>query len=221
MALVTVWSVWAFARTNHVSGPVEHTVPVEGESPEGAKEGEGEHGPAPMNWADFHSATPPFLAMVVNFGILIAGYYLLGRKPIAAALQSRSDTIAKDIQEAQRMLAEAKDRAKVYQAKLEQLEQAKTMARDSLVSAGEAERDRIIAEAQAKAERMRKDSEFLVEQELKQIREDLVRETVEAAVVAAEELLKSRITTADQQRLADEYLTDLAGKVGGVQGQES
>ena len=53
---------------------------------------------------------------------------------------------------------------------------------------------------------MRKDAEFLVEQEMKQIRQDLWRDTVEVAVTAAEDLLKKRVTPADQERIAEDYL---------------
>jgi F-type H+-transporting ATPase subunit b len=150
--------------------------------------------------------------MLINFGILAAGYYLLGKKPIAAALRNRRDTIAKDIDEAHKMLGEAEARALTYQAKLEHLEDEVKTARAALVQAGEAERDRIVSDAEAKAERMRKDAEFLVDQELKQIRQDLWKDTVEAAVGAAEELLKKRVTAADQERMAEDYLADLGGK---------
>jgi len=199
MALVTSFSVfasvWAFAREPHPAG--------------GHEEKENET-PADVNWVDFTVDTPPYLAMVVNFGILVAGYYLIGKKPIAAALRNRRNTIAKDIEEAQRMRREAEKRAKHYQAKLDKLEDELKTARESLVRTGEAEKERIVTEAQAKAERMRKDAAFLVEQELKQIRVDLQRETVEAAIATAEELLKKRVTQADQERLAEDYLADLA-----------
>jgi F-type H+-transporting ATPase subunit b len=168
--------------------------------------------PKPINWTTFGGETPPYLAMVINFAILVAGYYFLGRKGIAAGLQSRRDSIAKEIEEAQKMRREAEGRAKLYQAKLEKLDEEVRTAREGLVRAGEAERDRIILEAEAKAERMRRDAEFQVEQELKQIRVDLLRDTVEAAVGAAEELLKKRVTPADQERLAEDYLSDLGGK---------
>jgi F0F1-type ATP synthase membrane subunit b/b' len=214
MLFVTVgavaWSLRASAEPRrHAAARVEGTVATEEKGKEQAAE---EEGPASINWEDFSSATPPFIAMVINFGILAAGYYLLGRKPIAAALQSRRDTIAKDIEEAQRMRAEAEERAKIYQAKLEKLEEEVELAREGLVKAGEAERDRLLLEAEAKAERLRRDTEFLVEQELKQVRVDLLRETVEAAVAAAEQLLRSRVTAADQERIADDYLADLGAK---------
>jgi F-type H+-transporting ATPase subunit b len=230
MLVVTAWSVWSFAQYQHhrphppPSGTMHHPVAPPHLPPGGAKALHEQHDateaaeaaesepPKPMNWTDFSSDTPPYVAMLVNFGILIAGYYLLGRKPIAAALVTRRDTIAKDIDEANKMLAEAEARAKTYQAKLEHLEDEVKTARAALVQAGEAERDRIVTDAEAKAERMRKDAEFLVEQELKQIRQDLWKDTVEAAVGAAEELLKKRVTPADQERMAEDYLADLGGK---------
>jgi F-type H+-transporting ATPase subunit b len=230
MTLVTAWSVWALAQNakhggalpGHQGAPVGHPAPPApraGEHPAEAtssahQEHEEGEGPASINWTEFGGETPPYIAMLINFGILAAGYYLLGKRPVAAALQDRRTSIAKEIEEAQRMKAEAEGRAKVYQAKLESLEQEVHTAREGLIRAGEAERDRIVAEAEAKAERMRKDAEFLVAQELKQIRQDLLHDTVEAAVTAAEELLRRRVTAADHERLAEDYLADLGAKRG-------
>jgi F-type H+-transporting ATPase subunit b len=212
MTLVTAWSVWAAARGRAQHA---HEAPARaGEGAETAAAPESGEGPADINWTEFGTETPPFLAMAVNFAILAFGYYALGKKPIAAALQARRDSIAKEIEEATRMRLEAETRAKTYQAKLEKLEDEVRLAREGLVRAGEAERDRIVADAEAKADRMRRDAEFLVAQELKQIRQDLLRDTVEAAVTAAEQLLIKRVTPADQERLAEDYLAELGGKKG-------
>jgi len=232
MALVTAWSIWAFAQPRPQPPPPprpglagqpgmagsgapkpHHALrpaPAHEEAKEGAEaEAEEGEGPAPMNWTEFGGRTPPYVAMLINFAVLAAGYYLLGKKGVSDGLQSRRDTIAKDIEDAQRMKHEAEERAKVYQDKLAKLEEEMATARTSLVHAGEAEQERMVREAEAKAERMRKDAEFLVEQELKQIRGDLLREAVETAVRAAEELLKARVTPADHERLAEDYLADL------------
>jgi F0F1-type ATP synthase membrane subunit b/b' len=56
---------------------------------------------------------------------------------------------------------------------------------------------------------MRKEAEFLALQELNEVRHQLLRETVEAAVLAAHELLTATVTTADQERLAEEFLATL------------
>ena len=76
-------------------------------------------------------------------------------------------------------------------------------------AAGEAERDRIVAEATARVERMRADGTATIEQELKNLREDLRREAIIAATAAAEATVRSSIGADDQRRLADEYLSGL------------
>jgi F-type H+-transporting ATPase subunit b len=99
---------------------------------------------------------------------------------------------------------------KVYQAKLSKLDEELATARDALFEAGKAERDRAVTEAKEKAARMRRDAEFMVEQELKQVCLDIQRETVDAAIAEAEDVLKKRVTAADHDRLAEEYLADLS-----------
>lgn len=210
MVIVTGWSAcwslsaWAQSKAEVAAAGSEHAAPS-GEESEGK-------GPPPINWFEFGTKTPPFIAMVINFAILAAGYYAFGRKPIAAALQGRRDAIAGEIEQAQKMKREAEARAKTYQAKLDKLEDELRMARESLVRTGEAERDRIVADAEAKAERMRADATFLVAQELKQIRQDLWRDALDSAVAAAEQLLARRVTGADHERLAEDYLADLGGR---------
>ena len=171
------------------------------------------HALKPINWADFSNTdTKPYAIMLLNFGLLIALYYSLGKKPIAAALVQRRASVAKEIEEAQRMKAEAEARAKQYQAKLASLGEELETTRRALVEAGKGERDRIVKEAEEKAERMTKDAVFLLEQEVKQMRQDLVKETVEIAIAVAEEMLKKKITPSDHERLADEYLSELIAK---------
>ena len=54
----------------------------EGGHGEGHGGGHG-HGPKPMNMADFsNKETPPYVALLVNFGLLAFAYYSLGKKPV-------------------------------------------------------------------------------------------------------------------------------------------
>ena len=179
---------------------------------EGAEE---DHPPGAINWANgpyLGSSQPPFVATIVNFAFLLFIYYYFGKKPITEALKARRASVAKEIEDAQRMKQEAEARAKQYQSKLATLEDELASARQALVDAGRGEKEHIVKEAEEKAARMQKDAELLIEQEMKQIRQDLWRETVQLAVGTAEELLKKRITPADQERIADDYLADLVGK---------
>jgi F-type H+-transporting ATPase subunit b len=213
MVVVTGWSLWAWAQPKPAKPHMVENATAA--APAARHEEAANEQPPPINWFEFGTETPPFIAMVVNFAILAAGFYLFGRKPVASALQSRRDTIAKEIEEAEKMRREAEARAKTYQAKLESLEAEVKTAREALVRAGEAERDRIVSEAEAKAERAHKDALFLVDQELKQVRQDLWRDTLDAAIAAAEEILRRGVTEADQERMAEDYLADLGGKPRG------
>jgi len=184
--------------------PAEH-----GADHAGHAEG-GHHELPPINWTDFDNKVQvPYAALVINFAILLGIYVYFGRRPLAAALKKRRTDIAKEIEDAQRMKREAEERAKTYQAKLSSLEKELAEARAALVEAGKGERDRIVREAEERAVRMSKDAHLLLEQELAQMKQDLVRETVVVAVKAAEEILRSSVTQSDQERLAEELLRDL------------
>lgn len=193
-----------------------------GEAPAGEKHGEaheggahegGHHGPAPMNYTDFsNKETPPYVALLVNFGILAFAYYSLGKKPVAEALKQRKEDIGKEIEEAQKLLADAKARSKKHQKDLKNVDEDTKTAREALKEAGEGERDRIVREAEEKAARVGRDAGFMVEQEAKQLRLDLTREAVEHAVVKAEAMLRAAVTQADHERLAEEFLAELGTK---------
>jgi F-type H+-transporting ATPase subunit b len=176
---------------------------------EATESGEAE-APGSINWFDFsNKEQPPYAALFINFGLLAYGYYRFGKKPVADALKKHKESIAKEIEEAQRMKHEAEGRAKQYQSKLEHLETELAETKNLLEEAGKGEHDRIVKDAEEKAARMQKDAVFMLEQESKQLRLDLQKETVLAALGAAEELLKKRVTPADQERLAEEFLASL------------
>lgn len=197
----------------------EHAAPAAGAKGAGEHaesehaEAEEEHAPKPINWTDFSNhEQPPWAFMFLNFVVLMGIYYKFGKGPISEGLKNRRAGVAREIEEAQRMRKEAEARALVYQEKLSHLEVELKETRDALKAAGEGERDRIVREAEEKAARMEKDALFLVEQEVKQLRIELTRDAIEAAVATAEELLKKRITASDQERLAEDYLSQLAAK---------
>lgn len=198
------------------SPPASHEVAAahgDAHGEEGGGEVEHEHGLKDINWFDItNTKQPPYIAMLFNFALLIWIYIRFGKKPIQEGLESRREEIAKEIEEAQRMKKEAKGRAKKYQALLAGLAEELEATKLGLIEAGRADKDRIVREAEEKAVRMRKDAVFMLDQEIRQMKVDLVKETVDVAVAAAEELLKKRITQADQERLADEFLMQLAAR---------
>src|SRR5690606_34569991 len=91
-------------------------------------------------------------------------------------------------------------RLEEYKLRLEKIEDELERVRREFREAGERERERIIAEANERRERMKRDAEFLLSQELKQMRQDLLHETVDQALRGAAELLRAKLTPAEQDR---------------------
>jgi F-type H+-transporting ATPase subunit b len=179
----------------------------------GAHPGGAHHGPEAINWTDLSDTKrPAYIGLLVNFGILAALYYTLGKKPIVQGLKQRRANIGKAIEEAQAMLAEAKERAKKYQADLKDADAHAETAKNALVVAGRREAERLLSETEERAERMKRDAERLIEQERKQLQQDLLVETVNLAVTQAQKLLESSTSPEDHVRLANELLAELAKK---------
>ncbi|MGB5703465.1 MAG: ATP synthase F0 subunit B [Polyangiales bacterium] len=154
-------------------------------------------------------SNPEFWGTLVNFGALIVLLAWVIRKKGNPALAERRKQVEAELEEAQRLRAEAEKRHMETATRLEKLDQEMVQIRADMIKAGEAERDRIVSQAEEKAARMRKDAGFLIEQQVKQLREDLTREAANAAVLAAQNLLQDSTTDSDQDRLAEAYLARL------------
>jgi len=183
-----------------------------------AQDAHAEHGEANAEHGEAHAAhgeahgvnVIELVASFVNFAVLVGLLVFLARKPTQAFLASRRAAVVDGLAEAQRMKAAAEAKYNEYQARLANLDAELAQIKSEIIASGEAERERIIAEAERKSARIRRETEFLIEQQLKQLRADLTRESVEAAMTAAEKLLRERTTDDDQQRLARAYTSKLA-----------
>ena len=167
------------------------------------------------NPCDPKNEPPPFLASLLNFAVLAFLIGKFAKKPVAEALLKRKVTIMQDIDAATRLREDAEARLEEYEEKLENLDGTLAAAKEEYAAQSLAEKERIIAEAEARRVRMRKDAEVRVEQERKMLRNALMAEAVDAAVAQAEGLLKSRSSSADQERLAEEYLASVGSAAVG------
>jgi F-type H+-transporting ATPase subunit b len=224
--LVVACSLAVIGGATHARADEQHA----GGAPHAASEHGEEHENAEINWAygflgekegvepDLlyrpKGMAPPFLANVANALMLFGVLFTFGRKPLATALKHRKQRIVAGMDEAARMKAEAQQELAKYEDKLKRLDQEVERIRTEMREAAEAERRRILAEAKERRERMERDAHLLVEQELKAAREALVRETVLGALTSAEEILASRLTDADHDRLTSEYLESIARPAG-------
>lgn len=153
---------------------------------------------------------PPFLASVLNFGLLAFILYRFGKKPLAEALSARKKAMMQEIDTATHLKDEAEARLTDYEDKLQHLDETLEEMKRDFATQSEVERKHVLAEAEERRVRMKRDVELRIEQELKAAKQQLLQESVEAAVLAAEKLLASKIAAADQDRSADEYLAGIA-----------
>jgi len=149
------------------------------------------------------------LAQVVNFILWLVIVILLARKPAAAFLKNRRLAVEEGLVEAKNLKDAAEAKYEEYSERLERLDEELEKLRAEMIAAGENERDQIVAAAEERATRMRKDAQFRIDQQMKQLRADMMREAIDAAIVAAEEVLTKQVRDADQSRLANQYLDSL------------
>ncbi|WP_437992000.1 F0F1 ATP synthase subunit B family protein [Sorangium sp. So ce145] len=166
-----------------------------------------------QNPCDPKNEPPPFLASVLNFGLLALIVVRFGRKPIAEALKKRKQTITQELDNASRLKQEAEQRLEEYEDKLTRLEETLAELKAEHAAQAEVEKAHVLAEAEQRRVRMRRDAEFRAEQELKAARAMLLQEAVQNAVVAAEELLRQRIGQQDLDRVNEDYLKAIPAAV--------
>ena len=164
-----------------------------------------------INWTDvFDKKKPAIIALFINFGVLAGLYYMLGKKPVAAALKQRRATIAKDIEDARKRLKESEARAEKYQAELKSADNDAATAMSTLVTSAKGDIERLRKDAGERAERMERDATRLVDQEKKQLQDDILRQTVERSMAEAERVLAQITSGDDHTRLARDLLAELA-----------
>jgi F-type H+-transporting ATPase subunit b len=165
---------------------------------------------APAAAAEEHAASVTELFFpFINFVIFL---YLIKRfvlPLVADFLKSRREGIAASIREAD----EAQQRADAllgdYKNRLARLAEEIRSIRESLRADGEREKNKLLTEANEIAARIKSDADLLAEQEIRQARQTLRREIVDAARAAAETIIRQNLSPADQKRMVAEFLTEV------------
>ena len=143
---------------------------------------------------------------VINFTVLAVALVFLLRKPVAKALNDRIQGIKDQLEDLEARKKQAEEELATYNQKFQQLEQEAEKIVDQYIQQGQEAKARIIEEAQSAAEKLEEQARRNIDHEFKKAREHLQAEVMEKALAKAEEVIKSRISDKDQERLVDEYL---------------
>lgn len=143
---------------------------------------------------------------VLNFSVLVVVIFFLVKNPVTEFFSSRVKSIEDEINELEQKKAAAQKELIEYQAKFKNLDQESKQIVEEYIKQGEEAKKRIIAEAEAQAEKLEDMAKRNIEQEFKSAKAKLQQEIVEKALAKAEEIIKSSISSDDQNKLVDEYL---------------
>lgn len=158
---------------------------------------------------DHHIDWGTLAFQVANFCALLFILIKFGGKGIKEMLKNRQIELSKNITEARALRAEAEQRLHTYEAKLAGIEQEVSTLLSSIRAEAEAEKRRIIAAAEESAARLKRDGEAQLKQEARRLELELRREAAILAVETARELLQTKMTEADQKRLAEQFVNKM------------
>ncbi len=156
------------------------------------------------------SGSPGWMATdwyrVMNFGALVIGLFFLLKKPVSQMLNSRIDGIREQLSELETKKKAAEKKLAEYDERLSAMDREAQKIIAEYTRQGNEAKARILAEAEKAAARLEEQAHRNIEHEFSQTKLKLQAEVLEKALIKAEEIIKSKITSADQEKLVDEYL---------------
>lgn len=146
-------------------------------------------------------------AKTLNFVILAVVLFLILRKFVPKALQSRIDGIREQLADLEEQKNKAEADLTSAKQQLAQMEKEAEQIVKDYVAQGEAAKERIMAEAQKAAEKLEEQAKKNIDHEFKAAKETLKSDIVDQALAKAESLIVSKINDEDHDRLVNDYLT--------------
>lgn len=149
---------------------------------------------------------------VINFIVLAVALFLLVRKPVSQALNSRINEIKDQLDELETKKKDAEEELAQYHEKLSHLdEEAKKIVAEYNKQGNEA-KARILEAAASAAGKIEAQARRNIEHEFKEAKLKLQEEIAEKALAMAEEKIALNITADDQNRLIDDYLEKVVAR---------
>jgi F-type H+-transporting ATPase subunit b len=151
----------------------------------------------------------PFVLMLVNFGLLLIILAKYGW-PVAGKLAAdRHDQIKTALDEAAKLRDTAKTKLSEYETRVAGLDGEIKKLVDGIRADADADKARILKAAEAQAAQMKRDADLRIAAEIELARAVLTREITAAAASATEKLLRANVTTADQNKLVGNFISNV------------
>ncbi|MBI3795697.1 MAG: ATP synthase F0 subunit B [Deltaproteobacteria bacterium] len=145
----------------------------------------------------------------INFVLFVLVLRKYALPAVRDSLRRRRDTIVQALSEAKRAKEEAENLRREYEEKLAGLAAEQERLRAQALEAAEREKQRTMEEARRMAERIQSEARLIAQREVEEARRLLRQEVSEQAVRIATELIRTRLTPADQSRLVQDFVREV------------
>lgn len=170
----------------------------------------GEEGNGPPEEAPKFLGISSWIWKLFNMVLFIGALGWLLGPPIKKAFAARTEEIHRTAEDARTRRAKADQLAADIQARLDQIEQDVMSIKERAQADGERQRQELIAAAEAEAQRILQNARSEVDNRLKHARHELAAFAAQLASDRAEQILRETITGADQQKLFNDSVREVA-----------
>ncbi|MBM4304293.1 MAG: ATP synthase F0 subunit B [Deltaproteobacteria bacterium] len=150
--------------------------------------------------------TSVVIASVLNFSVMVGVFGFFGRKPFASFLVSRSEAVKKAIDEAEKLVQEARQELLTWESNWRQAHSHAEQDRNNGVASLKRFKDKILFEATHEAERIKKEAELLSSGEILKAKKGLQTEAIERSVELAELYLGEHLPAQEKHKLVTEFV---------------
>lgn len=147
-----------------------------------------------------------FIWRSVNFVVFAAILIKLVAKPAKGFFAKRSQEIAQTLEDLEAKKVTALQAVREAEARLVLVADEREKIIQQYLAEGEMEKAKILEKAEMVAGRIKEMATLTIQQETKKAAQELKQEVVDLSTQLAEDLIKEKVTYADQQQLVEEYL---------------
>lgn len=175
---------------------------------------DGEHHAHVANWFDpmgekNHHA-PALFWVMATFAVFVFLLYRFGYPALKQHIKVRHDDVKNAIEEAKKAREEAEAKKREYEGRLKALDDEIAALKQEFEERGKSEMTRLEEAGKTAAARIKKDAEDTISAESERAQESLRKEAAKLALELAEQRIMKAVSAADEKRLQDDFLNQLA-----------
>ena len=145
----------------------------------------------------------------VNFGILAFFFLKYAKKPLMDYLHGVRQTVKEDLSVIEGQMKDVKSIRDAETEKLKGIEEHLVEMREGILEMGRREKEKIIEQARISAERMIESAKFYSEYRIAMAKKALSDQMVDIAVGMVEKRLTTGLSEEDNEKLVNQFVTDL------------